>query len=997
MTTHILEMKNRTLLLLMYGIFSVSGFTGLIYESIWSHYLKLFLGHAAYAQTLVLAIFMGGMALGAWLSSLYSCKWKNLFFAYAIIEFIIGLAAIFFHPLFESAISSAYNNIIPSLGSAASVTFYKWSLSAILILPQSILLGMTFPIMSAGILRRFPELPGNKIAMLYFTNSIGATIGVIISGFVLIKFAGLPGTIQIAGVINIILALTVFILIKNNPSKSETKSPETGKPVATSFFSLLCAISLLTGTASFIYEISWIRMLSLVLGSSTHAFELMLSAFILGIALGGLWIKRRIDSLSNSMNMLANIQIIMGILALSTLPLYGNTFEIMRWLLSVVPKTDFGYTLFNLSSHLIAICIMLPTTFFAGMTLPVITFTLLKKGGGEKSIGIVYATNTIGAIIGIIFAIHIGLPVFGLKGLIIFGASIDIILGVVLLLWLTGKHFDQLPRFRTSLPVLAIVFTLLFVNLDTHKMASGVYRMGDLLSSEDFDIIYHQDGKTATVDLTRGKDGVVGIRTNGKVDASINLLPNGLHTADEATMVLAAAIPLALNPQAKVAANIGLGSGLTTHTLLLADTLEQVDSIEIEAAMVEAAKIFRPKVELAYTSNKGKIVIDDAKTFFSNQKSKYDIIISEPSNPWVSGTASLFTDEFYRHVNHYLEDDGLLVQWIQLYEIDTNLVASVLKSLSLNYSDYVIYACNVSDILIIATQHGEVPELNPHIFKQPNLAKELSRINFTDIQDIQIRKIASKKILEPYLETLSAPANSDYYPYLDQNAARARFLNKNALELIQIADHPLPIIDILEGNAPVNTTTKLQANPYFPKTERANNASNLLRLFTEQSANTINTLPQQLQLYLQMAAPVIRECDANHDITFWQDTIFNNIALALIPYLSPIEMQKIWNLLEADNCWENYSDIQKLWIRLLKSISNHNSSEMTQAANLLLRTNSIKSSNQLNYVLTAAMLGHIANNENKQAIDIWESNREIFVDSDQSLVMDVLLSHSRKR
>ena len=145
-------------------------------------------------------------------------------------------------------------------------------------------------------------------------------------------------------------------------------------------------------------------MLSLVMGSSTHAFELMLSAFILGIALGGLWIKRKIDSSTNTMNMLANIQIIMGLLALSTLPLYGNTFEIMKWLLSVIPKTESGYTLFNLSSHLIAVGIMLPTTFLAGMTLPIITFTLLKKGGGEKSIGIVYATNTVGAIIGIIFA-----------------------------------------------------------------------------------------------------------------------------------------------------------------------------------------------------------------------------------------------------------------------------------------------------------------------------------------------------------------------------------------------------------------------------------------------------------------------------------------------------------------------------------------------------------------------------------------------------------------
>ena len=992
--------NQKNLLLFFYLIFALSGFTGLIYESIWSHYLKLFLGHAAYAQTLVLAIFMGGMALGAWVSSQYSTRWKNLFFAYALVEFVIGIAAIFFHSVFDQTIQYAYNQVLPGLDTVYGVTLFKWSLSSLLILPQSILLGMTFPLMSASIIRRFPQTPGARIAMLYFSNSIGATIGVIVSGFFLIDYVGLPGTIQIAGVINILLALLVWLLIRNNPAAETEKFPEKEKTLKPVFYAVLCLVAFLTGTASFIYEISWIRMLSLVLGSSTHAFELMLSAFILGIALGGLWIKRRIDSFNNTTRALANIQIIMGVLALLTLPLYGNTFELMQWILKVVPRTDSGYSVFNLSSHVIAMIIMLPTTFCAGMTLPLITFSLIKKGGGEKSIGAVYAANTLGAIVGIFFAVHIGMPTLGLKGLITFGASIDILIGIALLAWLTKINVSAFPVIRTAAALLAIVAVLFFVNLDAYKMASGVYRLGNILSPDKFDIIFHQDGKTATVDLTQGHDGIVGIRTNGKVDASINLLDNGFHTADEATMVLAAAIPLAINPTATTAANIGLGSGLTTHTLLSSSSIESVDTIEIEAAMVKAAEIFRPKVELAFTSNKGQIHIDDAKTFFSNHKKKYDIIISEPSTPWVSGTANLFTTEFYQHVNNYLEQDGLLVQWIQLYEIDFNLVTSVLKALSANYTDYQIFASNTSDILIVARKEGKLASLDPDIFKQTRLAGELARLNFHNIQDLEIRRIASKKILDPLLPTYEAPANSDYYPYLDLNAAHARFLNSNALELIELASFPLPVLEMLNEKTSVNTETNISANPYFPKTEKTLTAFNFLNLLTQEDFQASTNLSRQFIMYTQMAAPVIRDCDADTHFGFWLETLYNNVALTVMPFLTRNELDKIWRNFEPEDCWESLSNIQKQWVTLFRAVSNRNASGMASAASSLLTTDHMTinynlSASQQKYLLAAGMLGYLALNDQQKARQLWENNfQSVYKNIQPGFAMKILLAHS---
>src|SRR5512147_2246579 len=221
------RLRQRAFLPAILLLFTASGFSGLIYESIWSNYLKLFLGHAAYAQTLVLAIFMGGMAIGSALSSRYSVRWKNLLFVYAATEGIIGLCALPFHAAFDRTIDFSYVTIIPHLNNPAAVNAFKWTISALMILPQSVLLGMTFPLMSAGMLRLFPDRPGSTVAMLYFTNSIGAAAGVLVSGFVLIRLVGLPGTMGIAGLINISLAAIVWFLLK----KSETPSEITNSKV----------------------------------------------------------------------------------------------------------------------------------------------------------------------------------------------------------------------------------------------------------------------------------------------------------------------------------------------------------------------------------------------------------------------------------------------------------------------------------------------------------------------------------------------------------------------------------------------------------------------------------------------------------------------------------------------------------------------------------------------------------------------------------------------
>jgi len=958
-------------------LFALSGFSGLIYESIWTHYLKLFLGHAAYAQTLVLAIFMGGMALGSWISGRYSARWKNLLLGYAMAEGAIGVFALIFHQLFNSLMNFSYQSIIPGLASPFAVNLYKWLVSALMILPQSMLLGMTFPLMTAGVLRLFPREPGKTIALLYFTNSIGAAAGVLTSGFLMVRLLGLPGTIAIAGVINLALAATVWLLARERQAALAAEIPAgegelSEAPAAANRMLLL--VSFLTGAASFIYEIGWIRMLSLVLGSSTHAFELMLSAFIFGLACGGFWIQRRIDRISHPVRFLAMMQLAMGMLALATLPVYGQSFEVMQWILNSLQKTSAGYAFFNLSSNAIALAVMLPATFCAGTTLPLITYLLLKGGKGEGSIGSVYAANTVGAICGVFFAVHLGMPLLGLKGLIACGATIDMALGLALI-WSVSKTVQQR---RVSAGVAAGAFgflalILLLVRLDPYKMASGVYRDGLLMSRENSSLIYHRDGKTATVSLNAAGDRM-SIRTNGKIDATVVMDPKVPTNYDENTMVLTAVIPNALHPAARTVANIGLGSGLTTHTLLGNPAISGVDTVEIEMGMVEAARHFGSRVERVYKDPRSRIYIDDAKTFFAAHNKKYDMIISEPSNPWVSGVAGLFSEEFYQLVQRYLNDKGLLVQWMQLYEINPTLVASVLKAVSANFTDYAVYAPDDGDILIVARKGGTIGEIDSGILEIPAIAQSLDRIKVSGRQDLEIRKIGGKKMLDNLLQSIEIAPNSDYYPVLDQNAARARFLQSSAQELISFIYDPLPVAEMLGGEGRSFQQTEITPTRYFPKSVYAFRAMALRDYLLSGSFKaTGDDVPEKLKLEALQLNRLFSACGSVPEQDERTRIIFNNF-FVMIPHLKPEEMDLIWKKLESGSCAGNLSGSDSNLIALFKAVGRRDAGGMVAAARTLRADRQGVAPELLKYATAAEMLGLLAQEKRQEARELWRAN-----------------------
>lgn len=932
----------------LFIVFIFSGFSGLIYESIWTHYLKLLLGHAAYAQTLVLAIFMAGMGLGAFIISTKTAKIKHPLKAYVVVELLIGGAGCFFHPVFLATESWLLDSMLPSLGSAELIITVKWIVSGALILPQSILLGMTFPLMSAAIIRLDQKKSGTTLSLLYFSNSIGAVIGVLASGFILIAVIGLPGTIFTAAIINIILACLVWVISSNVEDNDIPPIPktETGLPA---IIGIMLLTSFLTGFSSFFYEIGWIRMLSQVLGSSTHAFELMLSAFILGLALGSLWIKRKIDSFKHPVKVVAIVQIIMGLMAALTLPLYNESFDYMEFLLNALKQNENGYLLFNIGSHLIAMLIMLPATFMAGMTLPLITLIVINKGRGEKGIGQVYAANTFGAIAGIYLSLHIAMPIIGTKGIILTGVFIDIALGISILAFYSKGLWMRYNLIWMLLSTSVMILVFVFVNFDPYKMNAGVYQHGHSQLSKQIEFDFYQEGKTATVSVLNYKNKQVSITTNGKTDAMLRLDHD--YSADEVTMTLTGAIALLHSPNAKTVANIGIGSGMTTSTLLLSDTIKQVDTVEIEAEMVLGAKLMGPKVQSAFSDPRSIIHIDDAKSFFATYNKKFDIIVSEPSNPWISGIASLFSDEFYNRIKKYLNDDGFFAQWLQLYDSNLTNISSVLKAIDKNFNHYSVYFTDGSNLIILATDKNNY-DFKINEIKPLTLIPELARIGINNIEDINIRKI-DKMTLKHLMHLNDSPINSDYYPFLSLNAPKSFFYNQLA-KLIYLKLTPVPIFEIINQE----TTKWSEFNSkqkYFPLTKIRNIATELLK-----EKVSYKELPEIVALSHSIINNFNNRCthDINDDELRLLKKSYYYLASNINAFTTQQESKIFWNKILKKECNQYLSQKLQSWLNFHYSISQRDSKNILLHGHNL-HDNSL-STNETLYFMSAMLSSYIA-------------------------------------
>jgi spermidine synthase len=683
--------------------FFLSGATGLVYEVVWLRMLGLVFGHTVYAITTVLAAFMAGLGLGSFVFGRLAARIRRPVLTYGVLEIGVGLSCALV-PMLLWLASFLYVGLHALLAlSYTAFSLVQFVLAFALLLVPTTLMGGTLPILSQALVQREAEI-GRMVGTLYAVNTFGAMLGVVAAGYWLLPALGNRATVAVAVVANLAVgALAVaysrrLTRVPHDPAvaaRPEAAAPGVTAPPSTMPASLpagatvaapvepepapasaapgardlgvrLTVVALgVSGAVSMIYEVAWTRALALVIGSSTYAFTAMLVAFLLGIAGGAavyalIWGTRRATP-----TVFATLQIGIGLAAAFVLLVFERLPELFILSLKRWGTGRFVEVVqFVVSAHA-----MLPTTLLIGATFPcaVAVWARHRSQAGED-VGRLYAVNTLGAIAGVVVAGFALIPALGVHASVKVGIVVNLALAATLAL--VPPRPVVILRWGLSVTALIAAGGLVSVPAwDPVIMSSGpaVYAQQYVKEAEQgfFDplhgaeVLYYRDGPSSTVSVGKSGDHV-SLRVNGKVDASTG--------GDMPTQILLGHLGPLVHPGPRKVLVIGLGSGVTAAGAAM-HGVERVDVIEIEPGVVEANRFFAGVNGDVLKNPRVRVLIADARNFLVTTTERYDVIISEPSNPWISGVATLFTREFFALARQRLRPGGLMVQWVHTYSL----------------------------------------------------------------------------------------------------------------------------------------------------------------------------------------------------------------------------------------------------------------------------------------------------------------------------------------
>lgn len=662
-----------------------SGACALVYELVWSKYLGNVLGNSGQAHAVVLATFMGGLAFGAYLFGRKSDQVKVPLQLYGALELGIGVYALLFHPVL-GLLGKVYLVIAPAMPESTRL-FAKLFLAGAALLPPTILMGGTLP----PLVRHFTSnLAGlrRELAKLYAINSLGAATGAFIAGVHLVPEFGLSAANRMAAGLNVFIAICALVLSRSAVRAAAAPTTEV-EPVEAEPEYPLRAVkialwgSALSGFSAMVMQVSWIRLLALVLGASAYAFTLILTAFILGIGLGSLWLARRVKG--DTLRLFGWLQAGIAVSVCVALPLYIRMPYWLWQISDVLNHSIESWPIYQTLSFALCCLVLLVPTALMGASFPAVARVATAKVSemGTK-LGGVYLWNTLGTVLGSLLGGLVLMPLIRMEGAFAVAVAVNI-LASALALSATPKQK------RRMLPVGVAAFAAVVFFVGSAGWTNLVANAGAFRDTEPppptfaqykarmdrtYKTFFYKDDTFATVVVGKlqMKGGAQFLRINGKVDAS--------DGGDMDTQILLGQLgPMLHRKQVKHVLVIGLGSGVTVGSVLTHPEVELVDVVEISPAVVDAAKMFAHINNNALDDPRVKVHIDDARTFMLLQGKKYDLIISEPSNPWVAGVAGLFTREFFQLAKDHLQDDGILVQWMHLYEISDQLVKLVVRTM----------------------------------------------------------------------------------------------------------------------------------------------------------------------------------------------------------------------------------------------------------------------------------------------------------------------------
>ena len=792
-------MNRRPVLLFL---FLISGGCGLIYEVVWTRLFTVIIGNTVFSVSAILTVFMAGLALGSRLAGkLLDQRPIPLARAYALLEAGIGVYNLllpFFlkaaDPFFGSLYSSAYQSFWILELARLLISF------ALLIVPAT-LMGATLPILIRLYVKNIASV-GAQAGRVYAVNTLGAALGAAAAGFLLVPYIGVTFALYLAAALNLCIALVAW----QAGRKDETVSVvhETGDTAPGPRIFLVAM--LLSGVAALMNEVAWTRVLGLVVGPTTYAFTLMLCAMITGLAFGaaaGSHLTRRYEVRPSTF---AWIEVGVGFSSLALVPAFGH---LPVWIGTLVKRYAASFAALQVLDLFLFFGLLLVPTMLLGMTFPIAAKLYAKSDsllGTEVSA--IYAFNTIGGIVGSLAAGFILIPRIGSQKTLIFAAVLSAATGVLLTLGTRAKARDYIgdrrgssnivagfsPRsYREWLPAagaLLIIPGLFFIpRWDPELMASGAYKYAPYYpSNSDMetmltagDLLYFKEGATTTVSAKRDR-GKVSLAIDGKIDAT--------DAGDMITQKLLAHIPLLVSKSAKNVAIIGLGSGVTAGAALK-HPIEKLDVVEISPEVVDASRFFSHVNHNALNDPRTELIVGDGRNHLRYANRQYDVVISEPSNPWMSGMASLFTREFFREARLRLAPGGIHCQWFHGYNMSIDDVRTVIATFRTEFPHAMLWTLTEYDFLLLGSPSPLT--IDEHVLQHnfERVSGDLKEVRIQDLYSVTSLLFLRDQELDRFAE--GAVLNTDDRPVLEFRAPRfihANTADENFAALSAARDNP---------------------------------------------------------------------------------------------------------------------------------------------------------------------------------------------------------------
>ncbi len=743
---------------LILGIFIISGACGLMYQVVWVRMLSLVFGTTVYAVSTVLTVFMAGLALGSYAFGRIIDKHRSPLKVYAALEIGIGVFAVLI-PLIFFLLENLYTGIYRSTHpSRSTLTVLRFTLSFLILLIPTTMMGGTLPVMSKYLVRQKDRL-ATRVGLLYFANTLGAMIGCFATGYFLIQLLGVRETAYFAALGNLVVGFIALKINKTCPPLEESLvlSPaavaEAKRERTPVVFRLVLWAFALSGLCALAYEVLWTRILSLFMGSTVYAFSTMLSTFLCGLALGSLLIARMADRHKNLISLFGFIEIAIGILCLLSIPLVKILDPASRAIYETIPFRTW-WRWMGSGFFVSGIMMFIPTLLF-GATFPIVakiyTRHLERLGRG---IGNIYSVNTVGAIIGSFLAGFILIPLIGIQKSILAMALVNGGIGLLLVLSSpAGGRWNKLAIAVLTVLAFFLVASRIPLNQPLVIFSQNIYRQGDKL-------LFYNEDVDATVVVLEGTDNVRRLYANRNEAAEDSRWDAPSHK-------VIAHIPLLLHPNPKRALVIGFGMGVTSYAITCHDV--EVDAVEISKGVIDANSYFVDANHHILDSPLVHIEVDDGRNYTLLTEKKYDLISAGIIHPGVSpGSANFYSKDFYDQCKRILTPKGVMSQWVPLHYVTPENYRIITRTFKSAFPNTTLWFKYTNNFMILIGMN-EPLQIDFQDFDQrlhqPKVLADLASIDVDDPYTLLDSFMMDADTIDQYVG--EGPIHTDNRPYIE--------------------------------------------------------------------------------------------------------------------------------------------------------------------------------------------------------------------------------------